>query len=216
MSTLNVTSLGGKEPELVREVEQLEIVGLTSTHSLCFGIQLLERGGLLPCAFGSGISLSAYGPNSSVEYPAFLEALGRLLESVPTGDSVVLLGDFNAHVGSDRMNGRNGLPDLTTSAVLLLDFCASHSLSKTNTVFKHKVACCTRIALGRRSMINFVVLSSDLWPYVLDTQVKRGADHRGGESDPLAGEEAGQTWRTQTHCEGLLGMSGRTLCQGGL
>ncbi|KAI3376312.1 hypothetical protein L3Q82_016421 [Scortum barcoo] len=37
---------GGKEPELVREVERyrLEIVGLTSTHSLGSGTQLLERG----------------------------------------------------------------------------------------------------------------------------------------------------------------------------
>ncbi|KAI3374146.1 hypothetical protein L3Q82_006010 [Scortum barcoo] len=43
--TWNVTSLGGKEPELV-EVERyrLEIVGLTSTHSLGSGTQLLERG----------------------------------------------------------------------------------------------------------------------------------------------------------------------------
>ncbi|KAI3371933.1 hypothetical protein L3Q82_006808 [Scortum barcoo] len=46
IGTWNVTSLGGKEPELVREVERyrLEIVGLTSTHSLCSGTQLLERG----------------------------------------------------------------------------------------------------------------------------------------------------------------------------
>ena len=46
MGTWNVTSLGGKEPVLVREVEryQLEIVGLASTHSLGCGTQLLERG----------------------------------------------------------------------------------------------------------------------------------------------------------------------------
>ncbi|KAI3368223.1 hypothetical protein L3Q82_007817 [Scortum barcoo] len=30
--------------------------------------------------------------------------------------------------------------------------------------------------LGRRSMIDFVVVSSDLRPYVLDTRVKRGAE----------------------------------------
>ncbi|KAI3359422.1 hypothetical protein L3Q82_002925 [Scortum barcoo] len=41
IGTWNVTSLGGKEPELVREVERyrLEIVGLTSTHSLGSGTQ---------------------------------------------------------------------------------------------------------------------------------------------------------------------------------
>ncbi|KAI3354769.1 hypothetical protein L3Q82_004595 [Scortum barcoo] len=34
----------------------------------------------------------------------------------------------------------------------------------------------TRDTLGRRSMIDFVVVSSDLRPYVLDTRVKRGAE----------------------------------------
>ncbi|KAI3357120.1 hypothetical protein L3Q82_015585, partial [Scortum barcoo] len=75
--------------------------------------------------------------------------------------------------------------------------------------------------LGRRSMIDFVVVSSDLRPYVLDTRVKRGAElstdhHLVVELDPLAEEEVGQTWQTQTYCEGLLGTSGRALCQGGL
>ncbi|KAI3354214.1 hypothetical protein L3Q82_018754 [Scortum barcoo] len=46
IGTWNVTSLGGKEPEPCWEVERyrLEIVGLTSTHSLGSGTQLLERG----------------------------------------------------------------------------------------------------------------------------------------------------------------------------
>ncbi|KAI3367191.1 hypothetical protein L3Q82_008246 [Scortum barcoo] len=91
-------------------------------------------------------------------------------------------------------------------------------------MFEHKgVHQCTwhQDTLGRRSMIDFVVVSSDLRPYVLDTRVKRGAElvnrsPPGGELAPLAEEEVGQTWQTQTYCEGLLGTSGRALCQGGL
>jgi len=46
LGTWNVTSLAGKEPELVREVERykLDMVRLTSTHSTGSGTKLLERG----------------------------------------------------------------------------------------------------------------------------------------------------------------------------
>ena len=88
--------------------------------------------------------ICAYAPNGSSEYPPFLE----WLESTPPGDSLVLLGDFNAHVGNDsetwrgvigrnappKLNpsgndsetwrgviGRNAPPELNPSGVLLLD-----------------------------------------------------------------------------------------------
>ena len=62
------------------------------------------------------------------------------------------------------MVGKNALLDLNPSDVLLLDFCACPM--------------CTwhQDALGRIPMINFVVISSDLWLHVLDTWVKRGGE----------------------------------------
>ena len=175
MGTWNVTSLGRKQSKLVREVERyrLEIFRRTSTHSLGSRTQLLERGWTF---FYPGV---ARGERRQA-------GVGFLIapQSAPTGNSVVLLGDFNTNVGSKSVTwrgviGRNGLPNLNPSGVLLLDFCASHSLSITNTMFKHKgVHMCMwhQDTLGRRSMIDFVVVSSDLWPYVLDTRVKRGAE----------------------------------------
>ncbi|KAK3532983.1 hypothetical protein QTP70_006201 [Hemibagrus guttatus] len=55
----------------------------------------------------------------------------------------------------------------------------AESLSITNTMFKHKGShqyTWYQGTLGRRSMIDLVVMSSDLRPQVLDTRVKRGAE----------------------------------------
>ncbi len=72
---------------------------------------------LLPCAFGLEEQVLAVVcasvPNSSSEYPPFLESLGWVC---PHWGLHRPLGDFNAHMGNDSETwrgviGRNGLPD---------------------------------------------------------------------------------------------------------
>lgn len=45
--------------------------------------------------------ISTYGPNGYTKYPAYLESLREVLDDALTGDCIVLLGDFNAHVCND-------------------------------------------------------------------------------------------------------------------
>ncbi len=122
----------------------------------------------LQVAEGNSLTVvCASAPNSTSE---LLDFLSGVLEGASSGDSIVLLGEFNSPVGDNGETwrwviGRNSLPDQSLSGALLLDFCANHELSIIDTMFEHKVVRkCTwyQATLGQRLMINFVVVSPDL------------------------------------------------------
>ena len=46
-------------------------------------------------------SLQVFAPNAEMQYPPFLDKVGTALQKVTSAKSIVLLGDFNAHVGTD-------------------------------------------------------------------------------------------------------------------
>ncbi|KAI3355458.1 hypothetical protein L3Q82_018295, partial [Scortum barcoo] len=81
---------GGKEPELVREVERyrLEIVGLTSTHSLGSGTQLLERGWTLHY---SGVAQGEQGGMAGVGLLIAPQLSRHVLEFTPVNERVASL-----------------------------------------------------------------------------------------------------------------------------
>lgn len=61
----------------------------------------------------------------------FLDSLGQVLEGVPSGDSIILQADFNAHVGNDiviwkGVTGKNSLYNLNLSGAQLLYSCDPH------------------------------------------------------------------------------------------
>ena len=77
------------------------------------------------------------------------------------------------------MIGRNGDAHTNKNGEMVLDFCANNAMSITNTFFKHKAHhkyTWRQDTRGYRSIIDFIVVSSDLRQLVLDTRVKRGAE----------------------------------------
>ncbi|KAJ1104385.1 hypothetical protein NDU88_001797 [Pleurodeles waltl] len=88
--------------------------------------------------------ISAYGPtmtNPEEIKDKFYEDLEFLITSVPKEDKIIILGDFNARVGTDYQTwegviGRNGVGKSNCNGHLLLKTCAAQDLLITNTVFR--------------------------------------------------------------------------------
>lgn len=71
----------------------------------------------------------------------FYEELDSLISSVPQSEKLIVLGDFNAHVGTDHQAlqnviGKHGVGKCNSNGLLLLRLCASHDLAITNTMFR--------------------------------------------------------------------------------
>nr|VZI41500.1 unnamed protein product [Spirometra erinaceieuropaei] len=87
--------------------------------------------------------ISAYAPtmtNPDVVRDKFYEDLHALLATVLKADKLIVLGDFNARVGTDHtawrgVLGPHGLRGSNDNGLLLLRTCAEHRLILTNTFF---------------------------------------------------------------------------------
>ena len=87
--------------------------------------------------------LQVYAPNIKSQYEAFLEEVEVALGKATSSKSLVLLGNFNAHVSIDNATwkgviGQHGDSDINTNGRCLLQFCATLGLCIMNTFFQHK------------------------------------------------------------------------------
>ena len=128
--------------------------------------------------------LQVYAPNALSEYQTFVDEVHDALLQVSPTESTVLMGDFNAQVGTDIVTwkgviGKHGVTRLNEIGWYLLQLCCSNKLHIMNTFFQHKeVHKDTRYqpTTNQTSLIDFCIVSSDLFSDVLDVLVKQGAE----------------------------------------
>ncbi|VDO93625.1 unnamed protein product [Soboliphyme baturini] len=140
----NVTSLRGKEQELVDEAikHQLDIVGLSLTKRE--GSGFLNLNGWKLFYVGVDITTRAQASVGVVgEYDFFLEEVECALNELPNTEALKLLGDFNEHVGIETEKckgviGKNGPCSLSNNGMQLLRFWANKGLSIMNSFFEHR------------------------------------------------------------------------------
>ena len=87
--------------------------------------------------------VQVYALNIELEYAPFVDGVLGVLEGISETDSIVLLGDFNAHVSKDAHTwkgviGKNGDSDIHAQGRLLLNFWARGTLSIIDMSFHHK------------------------------------------------------------------------------
>ena len=88
--------------------------------------------------------ISAYAPTlkqSDETKACFYGSLGDAINAVPSSHKLLVMGDFNARVGTDHLDwvniiGKQGVGNENSNGTLLLSLCAQNELCITNTFFQ--------------------------------------------------------------------------------
>ena len=137
--------------------------------------------------------VSAYAPtldSDEATKDAFYNRLDEILRRIPNNDKILLMGDFNARVGSNHLAwegvlGRNGVGSCNANGHRLLTLCAEHQLTITNTRFQLEEIYKTTWMHPRSKMwhqLDHIMVKQRDFSDVKLTRVMRGAcgdtDHR--------------------------------------
>ncbi|XP_049885772.1 craniofacial development protein 2-like [Pectinophora gossypiella] len=137
--------------------------------------------------------VSVYAPTmttSDEDKYQFYENLREVLQKIPACDKVILLGDFNARVGTEyiawkNVLGKHGVGKCNTNGLALLTLCSEFDLSITNTFFrlpnKYKTSW-MHPRSGHWHLLDYIIVRRQDLRDVLITRAMRGAqgwtDHR--------------------------------------
>ncbi|KAK3546988.1 hypothetical protein QTP86_007917 [Hemibagrus guttatus] len=131
--------------------------------------------------------LVAYAPiNAAAEEDKdqFYSTVQAALEDIPGHDVLLLMGDFNARVGSnnldrERIMGRHGEGECTENGERLIDLCEENNLVIGGTLFQHKTIhklTWTSPDRKTRSQIDHIIINGKWRRSLQDVRVMRHAD----------------------------------------
>ena len=130
--------------------------------------------------------VSVYGPGSEKtgeEREEFWSGLSDCVESLSKSSYVVVLGDLNARVGDEEIEGivgKYGVPDKNESGESMLNMCVENDLAVGNSFFKKRRInkyTWVRVERGRvteRALMDYVLVRKEMIGRLKDVHVFRG------------------------------------------
>lgn len=164
-------------------------VGILVKEELCEKVVEIHRTNdrimTMVLVFGEEVVrvISVYGPQSGRpvdEKQLFYDELSVALDLKSSGEMVLCMGDFNAHVGKDingfeGVHGGNGVGERNLEGRMLLEFCDEKELCVANTWFKKKEERKVTFRSGEnKTEIDFVLVAKDQRKYLRDVKVIPG------------------------------------------
>ena len=132
--------------------------------------------------------ISVYAP-TDVTDPSiseeFYHQLSHTLKGVNNKDLLLMLGDFNARIGPavkpTRLRGIHNLDTHNKNGERLLDFCTSHGLVITNTLFPHKKIHQWSWRHPNQNegghVLDYILVNQKFRAFILDTRAHRNSLH---------------------------------------
>lgn len=122
-------------------------------------------------------------PDTAEAKDAFYAELAQVLNRTRMGEVVILMGDFNAQVGSLNDNdkavmGRHGLGRRTDNGERLVELCSQYNLVIGGTIFPHKDLhkYTWKSPRGHTSQIDHICVNKNWRRSLLDVRTRRSAD----------------------------------------
>jgi len=139
------------------------------------------------CKFRNTTLIQCYAPTEDAQVEvkeAFYDLLSKTLSDITKSDLVVLMGDFNAKVGSNNVDienviGKHGVGEMSENGELLVELCGLNELRIGGTLFPHKL--CHKVTWVSpdsvtQNQIDHICVSAKWSNTLHDVRNKRGAD----------------------------------------